>query len=158
MRMKPLNWWKVSTLGLAACVGVLLAADNSKSEALPPAVTAALKRLFPDCEIKRADDDTDHGEKIFEVRLMDAAGKQNILAEVTAAGEVLELDEDLPMESVPHNVQKALRKAFPHAKVEHVEKGTKMDISYRFDISENGKKHEVKLNRKGRIFEVEPRN
>ena len=60
-------------------------------------------------------------------------------------GDILDLDDDKELGEVPPNIVQALRKGFPHAEITHAEKGTRLEISYRFDIVENGSKHEVKL-------------
>jgi hypothetical protein len=60
----------------------------------------------------------------------------------------------MDLREIPPHVKKTFRKAFPEAEVLHLEKGTRMEISYRLDIRQNGRKQEVKISRRGRIFEV----
>lgn len=156
--MRTAKFWKVSTVLLAATLAAVLLAEPRKGEPRPNENTLALlKRMFPGCQITMLNPDKDDGEQRFDVRLEDPERKQNILATISDSGEVLELDEDMELREIPPHIEKAFRKAFPDAQLLHLEKGTKMEISYRLDIKQGDRKHEVKISRRGRIFEVESR-
>lgn len=157
--MKTVNWWKWTTVALSAVALAAFANDSDRrQERVGPALAATLKQAFPECHIHSVNDSKQGGEKILRIRLKDSADEQNVLVKVALDGEILELDEDVRKHQVPAPVEQAFRKAFPNARIDHVEKGTRMEISYRFDISQNGRKHEVKVTRRGRIFEVVDRD
>ena|SRR5687768_14504911 len=154
--MRTARLWKVSTLLLAVALAAVLLAEPRRGEPRPNEnALALLKRMFPGCEVTKVDPDKDDGEHRYDVRLEDPERKQNILATITEGGEVLELDEDMDVRDIPPHIEKPFRKAFPDAQLLHLEKGTKMEISYRLDIKQGDRKHEVKISRRGRIFEVE---
>lgn len=154
--MNAFNPWKLATILLAGAM-IIVVANEPRNDEVSPNVVELLKRHFPDCRVTDVDLEKEDDERIHRIRLRDRAGKQNILAKVSVAGDLLELDEDISKEDLPQNVLKSFRRAFPKAEIEHAEKGTKMDVSYRIDIKQNGQRHEVKISRRGRVFEVESR-
>lgn len=128
--------------------------SEGRKEELKPATIALLKSRFPGFRITRVENEKERGEKMQHVRLKGDKEVEDVLVKLSRSGEILELDEDIEIEKVPEHVLAAFRKAFPDAKVTHSEKGTRMDISYRFNIENKGKKHEVSVSRSGKISGV----
>ena len=160
-RIVPLFMKSFSFLLLGLVIGCFTMfptfAENreGRQEELKPAIVAMLERRFPGLRITRVENEKERGEKIQHVRLKGDKKVENVLVKLSRSGEILELDEDIEFEKVPGHVLAAFRKAFPDAKVTHSEKGTRMEIAYRFNIEHKGKKHEVSVSRSGRISGVE---
>lgn len=157
--MRNQNYWKIATIVLFSALVVVLARDKEVPlTALPPEAAATLKRLFPDFNIASVREDREHGETILKVRLNGEDARKTVLAKVTDEGELIDLDEDLEISQIPPHILKACRKGFPDAEILHAERGTEMEITYRFDIVKNNKKHEIKISRRGKLCEVESRD
>ena len=141
-------------IGCSLMLPTFAKSKKGKEEKLQPAIVTLLQNRFPGFRITRVENEEKRGERIQLVRLIGEKEIENILVKLSSRGEILELDEDIEIEKVPKDILAAFRKAFPDAKVLHSEKGTKMEISYRFDIEKKGKKHEVSVSRSGRISGV----
>ena len=153
--MKKINWWMLTTFLMGAVAIVSIANEHGKGIApVPPEVAAVLQRLFPGYGISYSYSATEDNEKILRIRLKGGQENQNVLAKVSMEGDILDVDDDKDISQIPPHIMQAFRKGFPKAEITHAEKGTRMEVSYRFDIIENGKRHEVKITRRGKIFEV----
>ena len=144
-------------IGCTAMFPIFAHDREGKQEELKPATVALLESRFPGFRVTRIENEKERGEKIQHVRLRGDKKVENVLVKLSRSGEILELDEDIEIGKVPEHVMAAFRKAFPDAKVMHSEKGTRMEISYRFDIEHKGRKQEVAVSRWGRISGVASR-
>ena len=146
-------------LSLAILSGFLMGVSaGDDRERLTEAAKATLQRFFPAAEVEDVDEREKDDEPIWVVRLHEGEDKRDILVELARDGQILEIDEDVRVEALPERVQRAVKKAFPKAKIERAEMETEMEIHYRVDISEGNKDKRVKVRRSGRIFEIEKRD
>lgn len=122
------------------------------SAACPTAVTTAIETKFPKSSIKTCKPEHDQ----FEVKLMKADGSP-IEADVTAAGEIVQLEEVVALDTVPEAVSAAFRTRYPKAKATRAERQTpaKGKISYELAWTDNGKKREATFDEHGVFVDEE---
>lgn len=96
----------------------------------PAAVTDAAKKAFPDAIITKCVAE----KSIFEV-VMKKKDKSRVELDVNAKGEVEQIEEMVPVSSVPQAVTKAFTARYPKASLMRAEKQTKADKSVTFEVA-----------------------
>jgi len=117
-----------------ASLPALAAADP----ACPTAVTDAAKRTFPDAAITKCVAE----KQGFEVK-MQRKDKTVVELDISAKGEIEQIEEDVPVASLPAAVTRAFAARYPRATMLRAEKQRKADQSVSFEIAfkaDKGKK------------------
>jgi hypothetical protein len=125
----------LNLLGTSGVVAVLLkqptavraAADEIDLAKVPAKVRRAADKAVPGASWSSAYKDEEDGEVIYELEGKDRQ-KRSVTVEVSAQGEVNEVETEIPFKEVRENVQAALRKKMPRFKV-----------STAFEVREDGK-------------------
>jgi hypothetical protein len=108
---------------------VALPAVASAETACPAAVTDAAKKAFPDATITKC-----VAEKSgYEVRLV-KKDKTKAELDITASGQIEQIEEVVPVASIPQAVTKAFAAKYGKATILKAEKMTKADKSASFEV------------------------
>ncbi len=128
---------------VALLLTAALAAEKSIKQAdLPEAVRAALPAQTAGAEIKNVIKETAKGKTTFEIETVKNGLTRDLILSPTGA--VLEIEEQVALESIPAASRAALEAKAAGAKIEKVEALTKNGkVSYEAAISRNGKKSEI---------------
>lgn len=145
------------TLCAAACVGVACSHLMEKEDApialekTPPAVQAAIAKTLAGQKPDKIVMEDEDGKQIYEVTFH--VNGQERSADITPAGDVLELESDLAVTSLPAPVTSAILKKYPGAKI-----GEASDVSangaqfYEAGIKlADGSEHELQVSADGAI-------
>lgn len=139
-------------LGLVA-TAALARADEEKisPKKLPAAVTAAVKKAFPEAKILAASKEVEKGATTFEVELK-VEGRSVDMA-LDASGKILEIEKELDLRSLPKPVARRLAARYPGARIKKVEEITRGEggpVHYEVALEA-----EVVLTAKGKIVRPE---
>ncbi|MEO8550250.1 MAG: PepSY-like domain-containing protein [Kofleriaceae bacterium] len=133
-------------------ISLLILSRVAVAAPCPAAVTSAVATRFP-----RSTLGTCKAEKAqFEVKVTKAdGGKAEV--EVSAAGDILLVEEVVPVDKVPAAVMKAFSAKYPKAKADRAEKQTptKGLTSYELAFSDDGKRKEATFDERGKFVEEE---
>jgi putative PepSY-like beta-lactamase-inhibitor len=139
-------------MGLSIAVVSAVAAEEKISpEKLPSAVKRAIKKNFPEANIRGAAKEVEDGKTTYEVEL--TVEGRSIDVAMDAKGKILEVEEEIPVAKLPEAVKKGLAKRFPGARIakaEAVTKGKGGPVRYEIAI-----KGEVVLTAKGKVVQAE---
>ena len=125
-----------STLSMAA------AERRVAQSELPQAVRDMLPSQTAGAEIRGISKESAKGKTVYEVETVKNGMTRDFV--VSATGTVLELEEQVALESIPSASRKVLEGKARGAKIEKVEALTKNGVvSYEATVSRNGKKSEV---------------
>jgi hypothetical protein len=111
-------------------LSLLVASPALAAPSCPTAVTDAVAKAFPKAKLASCKPEHEDGRDIFEAKLTKADGGK---AEVDIApdGKILQVEELVPVASLPDAVKKAFATKYPKAKADRAEKQTAgADISY----------------------------
>lgn len=118
-----------------------------KESAVPPRALATLKKLARGEKIRQFEEETENGQTYYEGSWKTTGGKVDVL--VTAAGDLVEVEETVPQSEVPKPVLEQVRRtAGPGTKL-HFEKKTL--TLYEVHYQQGGRQHEVLFSPDGRI-------
>lgn len=139
---------------LAALLGLSMLAVAARAgeekisiEKLPSAVRKAVKKRFPEAEIRGAAKEVEDGKTTYEVEL-ELDGRSVDVA-LNADGKILEIEKEIPAEKLPSAVRKKLAARYPGAKIEKAEEVTRgEDGPVRYEVAI---KAEVVLTAKGKV-------
>lgn len=147
----------VVTLGAASVSLVRAMGPHEESERqvneseVPAAALAALKKLAGDAKLTEFAEEKEYGGTFYEGSWKGPHG--NVDALVTTAGDLVELEEAVPFDSIPKAVQEnATHAAGKEAKL-YVEKKTY--IMYEVKFRKGDRRHEVLYTPDGRTHEHE---
>jgi hypothetical protein len=127
----------------ALCCGLAgLAAEKKLTrEQLPPAVQQAVAAETKGAEVLGFSTEREGGKTVYEAETKVGGLTRDIT--FSAAGAVLEVEEEVAMESLPPAVRKSITKKAAGAKVEKVEKITRVAaVSWEATVLRNGKRSE----------------
>ncbi|RIK67978.1 MAG: hypothetical protein DCC66_11045 [Planctomycetota bacterium] len=150
------RWRMVSLVGGSLLLGVGFLAfaqgpgDEKEQEVqasdLPKAALEALKKLAAGAVITKFEMEIENGVTLYEGSWKGPHGE--VEAEVTAQGDLVEMEEHISPEVLPKAVLEAVRKTAGSDAKLHAEKLT--TIHYEVKFTKNGKRHEVKYTPDGR--------
>jgi uncharacterized membrane protein YkoI len=143
---------------LGMCVLATAArADEEKIELdkLPKAVIDAVKKKFPDAELKSAEKEKEGGKEVFEVVIKNK--DQNLEVIVSPEGKILAVEKEIAVKDLPKAVTEAVDAKYPKSSIKKAEEVTKDDkVTYEVLIeTADKKKLEVELDPKGKFVERE---
>jgi hypothetical protein len=121
-----------------------------KEAEVPAAALAALKKLAGEAKLTEFSEEIEHGSKFYEGSWKSATGS-NVDALVTAAGDLVELEEEVPANQVPTAILAAVRKLSGEDAKLFCEKKTM--ILYEVKFHKDDKRHEILYAPDGRRVE-----
>jgi len=144
---------KISTLfllNIALLAPAFAAEKKVKLESLPPAVQSAVKEQTKNSTLLGLSEEKEGGKTMYEVETKDANGKSRDLI-IDTAGAVVEIEEEVDIDSIPAAAKAAIQKRLAGGAVQKVEKLTKgSNVSYEAAIkTKSGKNTEVGVNADG---------
>jgi len=143
---------------LTASGGLLLLHAAEKMDAFPEDLARLVRKAFPEASIVEVDREGRDGDFHYDVDLKNAPDGRKVRLEVWPNAGITEIEEDLKQDELPAPVLKALKKEFPKAAIRNAEKRSEIRVTYRVDVTIEGRKREVTLSPRGRILEVEKRD
>ncbi|HET6975439.1 MAG TPA: PepSY-like domain-containing protein [Pyrinomonadaceae bacterium] len=120
-----------------------------KREQLPPAVETTVAKESEGASIKGFASEIEHGQKFYEVSLSVNGHNKDIL--IDKSGNVVEVEEDVSLDSLPAPVQDALREATSAGTIENIESLTKNGklVAYEAHIKRGKKRSEIQVGPNG---------
>jgi hypothetical protein len=121
-----------------------------KRSDLPPAVEKTVVAQSKGAEIRSFSQETEDGQVRYEVELMVNGHSKDI--EMDASGAIVEVEEQVAMESLPAAVRDGLQAKAGKGKLIKVESITKHDklVAYEAQVLTGGKKSEVQVGADGK--------
>jgi hypothetical protein len=113
----------------------------------PAATQAALSQLTDASTVTKVIQETDEGISVYEIEFTRAGVKSS--ADISAAGDVMEVETTVAMTRLPATAMAALKKEFPNATMGDCSLVQK--TYYEMDMIIDGKKREVKFDAAGNI-------
>lgn len=135
-----------STLIIITAAALLNSAFGSdkpiKMKDLPPAVQKAVHEHTKGAELRGLSKEIENGKTFYEVETVVNGHSRDLVLDKT--GTVVELEEEVALDSVPALVKSAIEKKSAGGRITKVEMVTKgPTVSYEAAITKNGKKLEV---------------
>ena len=120
---------------------------------LPAAVSTAFEKQFPGAKILALSSEIENGATAYEIESIQNGRNRDVLYKAT--GEVIVVEETVPISEVPAAVQSALKAQFPKATVAKAEKLMAGGIvEYEFQLKGAAKK-EAKFSAAGKLLASE---
>jgi hypothetical protein len=143
----------VTTVGTTILAVLALAQDQEekiKRSDLPPAVEKAAVAQSQGATIRGFSEDKDNGQIFYEAELTVNGHSKDVLMDVD--GSVVEVEEQIPTESLPPVVRNGLQAKAGNGKLVRVETLTKKGklVAYEAQILKNGKISEVQVGPDGK--------
>ena len=122
---------------------------------LPPAVEKTVAEQSKNAEIRGFSEEKENGQTFYEAELIVNGHSKDVL--VDGNGTMVEVEEQVPIESLPPAVREGLQAKAGSSKLIKVEKLTKKDklVAYEAKILTNGKKSEVQVGPEGKPLDHE---
>jgi hypothetical protein len=144
-----------------AAIGVLLSALGIAQEKkiersdLPPAVEKTVAEQSKGATIRGFSQEQEKGQTFYEAELIINGHSKDVLMD--GAGEVVEVEEQVALESLPAQVQAGLRAKAAGGKIGKVESLTKKDklVAYEAKVVKDGKKSEIQVGPDGKALDHE---
>ena len=137
-------------LGVLSTSSLAIAQEKKiKRAQLPPDVEETVATLAKTATIRGFSQKIEHGATYYEVELMVANHRKGCLMD--AEGNVVEVEEEVALASLPPSVQDGMEAMARHGKVQGVESITKQGklVAYEADVVKDGKHWEVQVGPEG---------
>jgi hypothetical protein len=140
-------------------VSVLLSAQEQEKKIqrsdLPPAVEKTVVEQSKGATIRGFSQEKENGQTFYEAELMVNGKSKDVLVDVN--GSVVEVEEQVSIESLPLPVLRGLQERAGTGKIGKVEKLTKKDklVAYEAKVLSNGKHSEVQVGPDGKPLDHE---
>lgn len=133
---------------LGAALFLAGAEQRIQRKDLPPAVEKAVQARSSGATIHRFTRETEHGKTIYEAEMtMNGHGKD---VSFDAAGNVVEVEEEVPLTSIPAAARAAVEKTASGSQIKKVEKVTGGgSTTYEAAYTKGGKSREVSFHADG---------
>lgn len=124
-----------------------------KREQLPPAVEKTVARESEGATIKGFASEIEHGQKFYEASLLVNGHTKDIL--IDRHGNVVEVEEEVAIDSLPSAVQDALRKMAGSGTIQVVESLTKNGqlVAYEAHVKHGKRSSEIQVGPNGEKLE-----
>ena len=141
----------------SAAVAVLLFASSVVAQEkqiqradLPPAVEKTVTAQSQGATIKGFSQETEHGQTYYEAEMTVNGHSKDVL--IDTSGAVVEIEEQVALDSIPANVQQGLQAKARSGKILKVESLTKHDklVAYEAVVQTAGKKKEIQVGPDGK--------
>jgi len=135
-------------VGVLFCVAQAQERKINRSQ-LPPAVEQTVASESQGATIKGFASEIEHGQKFYEVSLVVNGHTKDIL--IDRQGNIVEVEEQVAMDSLPANVQGALRKAAGTGTIAVIESLTKNGqlVAYEAHVKHGRRRSEVQVGPNG---------
>jgi uncharacterized membrane protein YkoI len=146
----------------ALTAGLLLLASNASAQEkkikrsdLPAAVEKTVVAQSTGATIRGFSTEKENGQTLYEVELTVNGHSKDI--SMTADGSIVEIEEQVSLDSVPAEVKAGLQAKAGNGKILKVESLTKKDklVAYEAKVETNGKKMEVQVGPDGKPLDHE---
>ena len=120
-----------------------------KREQLPPAVEKTVAREGEGAEIKGFATEVEHRQKLYEASLIVNGHNKDIL--IDKNGNIVEIEEEVSMDSLPAAVQAALKKAAGSGTIQVIESLTNNGnlVAYEAQVKHGKKRSELQVGPNG---------
>jgi hypothetical protein len=120
-----------------------------KREQLPPAVEKTVAREGEGAQIKGFATEVEHRQKLYEAALIVNGHNKDIL--IDKNGNIVEIEEEVSMDSLPAAVQAALKKAAGSGTIQVIESLTKNGnlVAYEAQVKHGKKRSEIQVGPNG---------
>ena len=120
-----------------------------KREQLPPAVEKTVAKESEGAEIKGFATEVEHRQKFYEASLILNGHSKDIL--IDKNGNIVEVEEEVSMDSLPATVQTALKKAASSGTIQVIESLTKNGnlVAYEAQVKRGKKRSEIQVGPNG---------
>jgi hypothetical protein len=135
---------------------ILLAQDKKIQRAdLPPAVEKTVAAQSQGATIKGFSEEKENGQTFYEAELAVAGHSKDVLIDPTGA--VVEVEEQVAVDSLPAAVKDALQAKAGKGKIVKVESLTKRDklVAYEAKVNTAGKRSEIQVGADGQTLDHE---
>ena len=141
---------------IALILGVLFSAARAQETEkkitraqLPPEVEKTVARESEGATIKGFARETEHGQHFFEASLIVNGHTKDILMD--PRGKIVEVEEQVTMDSLPATVQEALKKLAGSGTITMIESLTKNEqlVAYEAHVKHAGKRSEIQVGPNG---------
>ena len=151
--MFKIRYFVVFTVAaLAATVVGAGAQQRSRSGALPPAVTAAFAKAYPNAAIDRWAAEVRDGQPVFEIESHEGKQKRDLL--YATDGQMIEYEEAVTIAELPAAVRQAVSKAYPRATLQKAERVVRGDVTEYEVLIKGATVKEVVLSAGGAILKA----
>jgi hypothetical protein len=122
---------------------------------LPPAVEKTVAEQSKGARIRGFSEEKENGQTLYEAELIVNGHSKDVLVDVN--GTIVEVEEQVPIESLPPAVREGLQAKAGSGKLINVERLTKKDklVAYEAKVLTNGKKSEVQVGPEGKPLDHE---
>ncbi len=122
---------------------------------LPMPVRGAMKNLVGQGRMIKTTRETEKDGRVLYEVAYEKAGKK-FEAEVSPAGEVIVVDEQITLADAPTAVRKAIEMATVDARIIKIEKATQArEIFYEAEFTKGNAEHEIKVAADGKVISAE---
>ncbi len=129
-------------LGLFGLGAAIAAEKKVKMSELPPAVQQTVKEQTKNATLVGLSKETEGGKTTYEAETKVNGRTRDI--EIDAAGVVIDIEEEVPLDSIPAAAKAAIEKQVAGGKIRKVETVTKGNtLTYEAAVTINGKKSEI---------------
>lgn len=134
---------------LAAAVTAARAAAQGS---LPAAVAGAFHQTYPAARVLHVSKERREGRVVYEIESRDGSTRRDLI--YTPAGEVLEIEERIPPDSVPRAVRAAAETQVPGGKLVGAERVTRgAVVQFEIEMRRNGRSRFLTFDPEGRPSE-----
>jgi len=140
----------VLTLGVLFSAGQAQETEKKITRAqLPPQVEKTVAKESEGATIKGFASETEHGQQFYEVSLIVDGHTKDILMD--PQGKIVEVEEQVKMDSLPMSVQQALRKSAGSGTITVIESLTKNGqlVAYEGHVKHGKKRSEIQVGPNG---------
>ena len=144
----------LKTLMLVIVTGFAFSAAQAQEKKikrgqLPPAVETTVARESEGATIKGFATEVEHGVKLYEASLTVNGHSKDIL--IDKNGNIVEVEEEVSMDSLPATVQTALKKAADSGTIQVIESLTKNGnlVAYEAQVKHGKKRSEIQVGPNG---------
>jgi uncharacterized membrane protein YkoI len=143
--------WLIAALIVLAMASALQAQEKKiQRKDLPPAVERTVVEQSKGATIKGFSTEIENGKKIYEVELTTNGHGKDIA--IDPQGNVIEIEEEVPIASLPAGVQEGLKKAAGKGAISKVESLTKKGklVAYEAVVKTGAKTSEIQVGPDGK--------
>lgn len=148
---------RIQVLSLCLILAGLAAAQERKitRSQLPVAIANATARLSREGTMRGFSEEKENGQIYYEIEMTVDGHSKDVLLD--SSGTVVEVEEQLPIESLPAGVRDALQAKAGKGKMVKVESIRKHDrlVAYEAQVTHDGRKSEVQVGPDGKALDHE---
>jgi hypothetical protein len=114
-------------------------ARAQRGDSLPSVIATAFHRAYPEATILNVSRERHDGKVVFEIESQDGPTRRDLIYDME--GRALEIEEIIPVDSVPEAVRAAIARDFPSAQLAGAERIMRGEvILYEVQVRRNGRR------------------